>query len=76
MPPQSKSLECHFLFLNINYFCNKFDNLRFFYMDNVGILLIGEKKIDSPFSDGQFLVDDYNKLFFVSFLFFFYINKT
>ena len=31
-------------------------------MNNVDILLTGEKKLDSPLPDGQCLIDDYNNL--------------
>ena len=40
-----------FSFLNINSIRYKFENLKFFCMNNVDILLIGEAKLDSSFPD-------------------------
>ena len=40
-----------FSFLNINSIRYKFENLKFFCMNNVDILLIGETKLDSSFPD-------------------------
>ena len=51
-----------FSFLNINSIRYKFENLKFFCMNNVDILLIGETKLDSSFPDAQFFIEGYNKL--------------
>ena len=50
-----------FSFLNINSILYKFENLKFFCMNNVDILLIGETKLDSSFPDAQFFIEGYNK---------------
>ena len=50
-----------FSFLNINSIPYKFEGLKFFYMNSVDILLIGETKLDSSFPDAQFFIEGYNK---------------
>ena len=50
-----------FSFLNINSFRYKFEDLKFFCMNNVNILLIGGTKLDSSFPDAQFFIEGYNK---------------
>ena len=50
-----------FSFLNINSICYEFEDLKFFRMNNVDILLIGETKLDSSFPDAQFFIEGYNK---------------
>ena len=48
-------------FLNINSLCYKFEDLKFFCINNVDILLIGETKIDSSFPDAQLFIEGHNK---------------
>ena len=43
-----------FPFLNINSIRYEFEDLKFFCINNVDILLLGEKKLDSFFPDAQF----------------------
>ena len=50
-----------FSFLNINSIRYKFQDLKFFCINNVDILLIGETKLDSSFPDAQYFIADYNK---------------
>ena len=39
----------------------KSDDLKFFCMNNVDILLIGETKLDSSFPDAQFFIEGYSE---------------
>ena len=50
-----------FSFLDINSIGHKFEDLKFFCMNNVKILLIGETKLHSSFPDAQFFIEGYNK---------------
>ena len=52
-----------FSFLNINSARYNLEDLKFFCMNNVDILLIGETKLDSSFPDAQFFIEGYNKPF-------------
>ena len=51
-----------FSFLNMNSICYNFEELKFFCINNVDILLLGETKLDSLFPDAQFFIEGYNKL--------------
>ena len=50
-------LNVTFSFLNINSIRYKFEDLKFFRMNNMDILLIGEAKLDSSFPDAQFFIE-------------------
>ena len=50
-----------FSFLNLNSICYEFEDLKFFRINNVDILLTGETKLDSSFPDAQFFIEGYNK---------------
>ena len=50
-----------FAFLNISSIRYKYEGLKFFCINNVDILLIGETKLDSSFPDAQNFVEGYNK---------------
>ena len=56
-----KTLQTFFLFLKINSILYKFEDLKFFCINNGDILLIDETKIDSSFTDAQFFIEGYNK---------------
>ena len=47
--------------LTINSISNKFDHLRLFVRGKVGILVITETKLDSPFPTSQFLIEGYSE---------------
>ena len=56
-----KTLQKFFLFLKINSILYKFEDLKFFCINNGDILLIDETKVDSSFPDAQFFIEGYNK---------------
>ena len=58
------TLNVIFYFTNINSIRYKFEDLKFFYMNNVDISLIGETKLDSSLPDAYFFIEGYyNKSF-------------
>ena len=47
--------------VNINSISNRFDKLKLFVGDKVGILVTMETKLDSTFPNSQFLIEHYSE---------------